>query len=213
MIELVHFPHATGEVPKKRTTTIRTFKPRAPEGRARPLTRAELQFSLIQQVNVMRQDLLTQVKALFSKNEGQERDFKEIKREQQAFREILSSFGFRIAAIERTLKIATSTFSPAQKVAAGIVEPEWKVPRDAMLVAWEERISAAIKRLAELPDPCTPTQLAAHFGIPYSSLQKFWLRGQLTITRIGRGWITITRDAIAEYMNVYGVPCVKKQAH
>ena len=77
-----------------------------------------------------------------------------------------------------------------------------------MLVAYEGRIRAAVKRLEELPDPCTPMQLSAHFAIPYNSLQKFWLRGQLTVTRTGKR-ITIARRAIAEYMNKYGVPCMR----
>ena len=172
-----------GKVPKKRTTTVK-FTPRAPVGKVRPLTQKELQFSLIQQVNVMRQDLLTQVRALFSKNEGQDHDFKEIKRVQEAHRRILSDFGARLAIIERQMKIAVTTFTRGQMKAAGIEQKEVYRPSD-FLTAWEEKIGEAVKRLAELPDPCKATQLAAHFGIPYNSLQKFWLRGQLTVTRTG----------------------------
>ena len=36
--------------------------------------------------------MLTYIRAMFSKNEGQDRDFKEIKREQVAFRKILGSW-------------------------------------------------------------------------------------------------------------------------
>ncbi len=176
-------------------------------GKVRPLTQKELVFSLVQQVNVMRQDLLTHVRALFSKNEGQDHDFKEIKREQEHFRTILLSFGTRLAAIERQMKVATSMFTLAQLRSAGIEQEEVILSSD-FLAAWEERISEAVQRLQDLPDPCTPTELAAHFAIPYESLQKYWMRGQLTVTRTGKR-ITIARKDIAAYMNIYGVPCMR----
>ncbi|MGD0727069.1 MAG: hypothetical protein ABSB63_16070 [Spirochaetia bacterium] len=203
MIELV-----TLKAPRKRAATVHTFKPRAPEGKVRPLSVQESRAALLQKFEEMRYDMVIYIRAMFSKNEGQDRDFKEIKRQQAVFREILGSFAFRLAAIEKLLNVAVTTFTPAQMKAAGLVKPWGDPPPDAMLVAYEGRIRAAVKRLEELPDPCTPMQLSAHFAIPYNSLQKFWLRGQLAITRTGagNGGIKISRAAIAEYMNKYGVP-------
>jgi len=203
MIELA----LQGKAPRKRTTTVRTtFKPRAPEGKARPLTAAESRKAIFQKLDFIRSELQDQLKGFHERYTGLARDLKESARQRDFVREALSDFGTRLAAVEKQMKVAVTTFTREQMKAAGLIEPEAEAPPGVLLVAWEERIRAAVERLKELPDPCTPMQVAAHFRIPYSTLQKLWLRGQLPVTR-ERKWITIRREDIAAYVNNYGVPC------
>jgi hypothetical protein len=76
---------------------------------------------------------------------------------------------------------------------------------------WKERTRAAVEKLEkELPPMCSVVQLAAYFQVPYGKIQGLWLTGRLAVNHEGRR-ITINRAAVAEYVENYGVPHVKKR--
>jgi len=191
------------------------------QGDARKMSAGDLRETVLARVEGVAGRVAEQVQGALEMNSKLAYDVKEWEKFRVSIDKRLFDYARRITEIEDQMKLAI-----AAGIMSGLVGPNKPAPAPAPvtaempafvqvrapLPAWRKETKEAADKLGTaLPALSSIPELAEYFGVSYNKIHTAIIRGRLAVTRQGRATtrgrpMMIPREAVAEYVRVYGVP-------
>jgi hypothetical protein len=192
------------------------------------MSAGDLREAVLARVDGIKGEVVEYVQGALERNNNLAYEVKEFAKFKESIDKRLFDYARRITEIEDQMKLAI-----AAGIRAGIIGPSKPAPVSdkpapvpaempafvqvrAPLPAWRKETKEAADKLGTaLPALSSIPELAEYFGVSYNKIHTAIIRGRLAVTRQGRATtrgrpMMIPREAVAEYVRVYGVPRQRK---
>lgn len=199
-------------------------------GDARKMSAGDLREVILARVDGLKGEILEYVQGALERNNNLAFKLKQWDELRDSIEKRLFAYAQRIAEIERQMKSAIAAGILSQMKEAEPAGPDKPAPAPAPvpaempafvqvrapLPAWRKETKEAVSKLGSgLPALASIPELASYFGVSYTKIHTAIIRGRLAVTRQGRATtrgrpMMIPREAVAEYVRVYGVPRQRK---